>query len=504
MEEIFASAEKEVLVEIVKFVQKRKLQCIHGGWKEFLLHVDKQMGTSVSDPSRRRKETLVAFLNTFHNENDLRLFSAIIKCHSKRKMVKEFGMNSPDSESPEQSLVRSTLEHREYPSCYTFPSYEEDWVVTKVRKKSLRSNAMISIDCEMVLCEDGSEGLVRVCVVDRNLEVKLHELVKPNKAVADYRTEITGVAAEDLKEITCSLSDIQKSIKKLLSRGTILVGHSLNNDLQVLKLDHARVIDTSFIFKCESPHRRPSLSNLCQVVLGYELRKEGAPHSCLDDACAAMKLAIAKIEQGYDKLIPSIPKEVPKPDMTKLCLHGISVTVPRKELCKVMPGDFTIEIQPSKKFGCTTYSAHAVFKNTKEANLAFESVKGELGRDKNGLPQKLITFELSTGVTASLKVRKMGHGYPLDPVSKKRKIDGEMEIRQCDHMIEIENLKQLLKQKDIDHKKEIEDLKQSFERRDTEETKEIEQLKQTLKMREFEITNLNKIITALKKKKQGF
>ena len=30
---------------------------------------------------------------------------------------------------------------------------------------------MIAIDCEMVLCEDGTEALVSVCVVDRNLKV---------------------------------------------------------------------------------------------------------------------------------------------------------------------------------------------------------------------------------------------------------------------------------------------------------------------------------------------
>lgn len=30
---------------------------------------------------------------------------------------------------------------------------------------------MIAVDCEMVLCEDGTEALVRVCVVDRKLEV---------------------------------------------------------------------------------------------------------------------------------------------------------------------------------------------------------------------------------------------------------------------------------------------------------------------------------------------
>lgn len=35
------------------------------------------------------------------------------------------------------------------------------------------SNAIIAVDCEMVLCKDGSEALVRVCLVDRNLEVWL-------------------------------------------------------------------------------------------------------------------------------------------------------------------------------------------------------------------------------------------------------------------------------------------------------------------------------------------
>lgn len=39
--------------------------------------------------------------------------------------------------------------------------------------------------------------------------MKLNELVKPNKKVADYRTDITGIAAKDLEGISCSLADIQ-------------------------------------------------------------------------------------------------------------------------------------------------------------------------------------------------------------------------------------------------------------------------------------------------------
>lgn len=35
----------------------------------------------------------------------------------------------------------------------------------------MKSQTMISIDCEMVLCEDGTEAVVKICAVDENLEV---------------------------------------------------------------------------------------------------------------------------------------------------------------------------------------------------------------------------------------------------------------------------------------------------------------------------------------------
>ena len=46
-----------------------------------------------------------------------------------------------------------------------------------------------------------------------------------------------------------------------------------------------------------------------QAVLGYEVRKNGAPHTCLDDACAAMKLVLAKID-GCDNAIPLVHEDV--------------------------------------------------------------------------------------------------------------------------------------------------------------------------------------------------
>ena len=58
-----------------------------------------------------------------------------------------------------------------------------------------------------------------------------------------------------------------------------------------------------------------------QSILGYEVRKPGAAHNCLDDACAAMKLVLAKLERGD---IPLVLEDVRTCDC---CLSLVS-TVP--------------------------------------------------------------------------------------------------------------------------------------------------------------------------------
>ncbi|PPR88367.1 hypothetical protein GOBAR_AA32325 [Gossypium barbadense] len=432
MDRKLETSEKKVLVEIVKLVQKRGLEGTQGGWTEFLKTYDKKFGASLSDPSKRSNDVLVSFLKTFTKDDDL-----------------------------------------------------EGWIVIKPPKKSraLKSNAMIAVDCEMVLCDDGTEALVRVCAVDRDLQVKINELIKPNKALADYRTEITGVAAGDLDGVTCSVADIQKSLKKLLSNGTILVGHGLHNDLQVLKIYHARVIDTSYIFKyLDAPiYRKPSLNNLCKSVLGYEVRKPGAAHNCLDDACAAMKLVLAKLERGEITLVPDVSQH----EREKLLLHRIPAYVHREEISNVIPGAVAIEVfcsKPTKKLQGRHYSAIAVFNSPQEANQAYENMEGDeekasancrsffLSQDSHGLPQKLVSFQFGDGSTASLYIRKMAQeDSHCEVLSNKRAFEGEEKSIQSkklktdvktaenvmednseldDHLKEIERLKQELQEKD--------------------------------------------------------
>lgn len=494
MEAKLDSAKKEVLAEIVKLAQKREMRGTKGGWKDFLRSYDKKLGVSLSDPSKRSVDVLLAFLKTF-SEDDLKFFDKVFQCHSNRDAVEQHQKSSPDSESAEQRLVRLTFEHPQYPIDYSFPSHEEDWLVTKRSKKSnfIQSKAMVAIDCEMVLCQDGTEALVRICAVDRNLEVKLNEFVNPNKPVADYRTEITGITAGDLDGVSCSLADVQTSMKKLLSHGTILIGHSLHNDLRALKMDHARVIDTSYVFKYQgqTSNRRPSLSNLCKSVLGFELRKMGSPHNCLDDAFTAMKLVLAKLECGGDNIIPLVCEELQEPETSKLLVHRIPAAVHSQELHKVIPGDFTVEVKANKKGQSDKYSAFVNFKNQHEANEAFDKLEGNQDKDTGGRPQKLVSFHLDSGVSGSLYVRKMAtNNYSKDKelTPKKRSLEDE------------EAAVESKKPRTEDQCTELKEVAAAGCNQCETHLKEIERLKKEVSHRDEEISNLNKLIVNLVRK----
>ncbi|XP_044968230.1 small RNA degrading nuclease 1-like [Hordeum vulgare subsp. vulgare] len=425
MGERLAGAEKEVLVEIVRFTQKNGLKGAEGGWKDFLARNDKKFGASVSDPKKRTKDVLLAFLVTFSKDFQ-KYFRKLVRRHAERRAIEQYMNEFSGKISPEQKLVQLTTEHLDYRKNYYFPSYQEGWKVMRIGKvsSSMNSGAMLAIDCEMVLCHDGTESVVRVCVVDNTLEVKLDTLVNPLKAVADYRTHITGVSKKDLEGVTCSLVDVQKSLKKILAKGKILIGHSLYRDLYALKFDYSRVIDTAYIFKYANlpTTSSASLNSLCKSVCGYSVREDGEPHNCLKDAEAAMNLVTAKLKHGFNDPIEIAENSVPEPDQMKLLAHRIPVYLPCQELLKIFSGNPSIDEKIDSRIRGEFYSTCISFNDIDEADKAFDELDGQETKDSSGRLQKSVLLKRDNGDVAGFFVRKMVYGSRLNnsEVSKKR------------------------------------------------------------------------------------
>merc|ERR1719362_1444115 len=90
--------------------------------------------------------------------------------------------------------------------------------------------------------------LTRICVVDDKLEVVYHALVKPFNNITNYLTQYSGITKPMLEGVETRLSDVQAELRRILPGDCILVGQSLNSDLNALKMMHPYVIDTSVIF----------------------------------------------------------------------------------------------------------------------------------------------------------------------------------------------------------------------------------------------------------------
>lgn len=155
----------------------------------------------------------------------------------------------------------------------------------------------VGMDCEMVGVGDGGKRsvLARVTLVDFDGRVMYDEHVRPKERITDFRTWVSGVKAKHLKE-AISLKECIQQVSEMV-RGKVIVGHALQNDLQVLMLQHpvAMIRDTARYRAYMRPHGRDGgklrprrLKDLAQEMLGMEIQE--GKHDSGEDARAAMLL----------------------------------------------------------------------------------------------------------------------------------------------------------------------------------------------------------------------
>lgn len=165
-----------------------------------------------------------------------------------------------------------------------------------------RIGKYVAMDCEMVgVGPEGKESvLARVSIVNYYGNVILDKFVLPREKVVDYRTHVSGITREILKDAEPFL-DVQKEVADIL-KDKIVIGHALQHDFGALLLDHPYklVRDTSHYkpFRKITNGRTPSLKKLTKVILGLDV--QGGEHSSVEDAQATM-LLYRKVRNEWER-----------------------------------------------------------------------------------------------------------------------------------------------------------------------------------------------------------
>jgi DNA polymerase III epsilon subunit-like protein len=179
------------------------------------------------------------------------------------------------------------------------PEFRSTSSTTLAAPSTPQAPHILAIDCEMVVTINGYE-LARVTVLASDGQMIYDKFVKPKTQILDYCTEFSGITAEKLSNVTTRLSDVQQELLETVTPDTILVGHSLENDLQALKIVHKRVLDTALLYPHPRGHPyKQSLKFLARRFLERDIQTSGAQgHDSAEDARAALDLALLKLKNG--------------------------------------------------------------------------------------------------------------------------------------------------------------------------------------------------------------
>ncbi|CAB0033413.1 unnamed protein product [Trichogramma brassicae] len=238
---------------------------------------------------------------------------SLIKCYGSLEAAVESKNHSTDTEDLPDSdkfsrteLILSPMQLIEegypIPSKGGLAKMYDGFEFTKEEYAEVNSRSpMFGLDCEMCKTTQCILELTHISIIDEHLNVVYETLVKPPHEIIDYLTEYSGITEDMMENVTTTLKGVQESIKKILPADAILVGQSLDSDLQALKMMHPYVIDTSVIFNTTGDrYRKSKLEVLSQTFLNERIQDSKNGHCFRQDSVTSMKLVKLKLSNTPD------------------------------------------------------------------------------------------------------------------------------------------------------------------------------------------------------------
>ncbi|KAK1142468.1 hypothetical protein N8T08_007830 [Aspergillus melleus] len=184
----------------------------------------------------------------------------------------------------------------------------------------------VALDCEMALTEEGAE-CVQLCAVDLVTGERIIDIgVIPIPRVRNWQTKWSGMSWPIMKQLRAQGKTVRgwraarERLFDFIDEGTILVGQSLDNDLQCLKIVHRNVVDTALVTKIAVEEqlgggcgRKWALKRLAGDLLGIHIQQSQKGHSCMEDTLATREVLLKCLlePEELENWAKTIAAEVP-------------------------------------------------------------------------------------------------------------------------------------------------------------------------------------------------
>ncbi|SCV00165.1 LAME_0G07976g1_1 [Lachancea meyersii CBS 8951] len=151
---------------------------------------------------------------------------------------------------------------------------------------------VLALDCEMAFTSLGYE-MIRLTIVDFfTSKIVFDSIVQPFGQVIDLNSEFSGVhAIEKSESMTFDKMLSQVLCKNMINANSVLIGHGMENDLNVLRLIHKKIIDTAILYP--RGKFKSSLKDLAFEVVSKRI--QNGEHDSSEDAIATMCVLKAKL-----------------------------------------------------------------------------------------------------------------------------------------------------------------------------------------------------------------